>query len=333
MRNSDDRQNGLAAYLEAISPKHTPDDSSECIFLGRAYHELAKAMFPEWSGAELTMTLPELLPAAIENHRTILGSSLSDEKTEQAEWYETPRRALLDYAYDLLHKYRPELKPRPRVPGLFGSTISAPPRFTLFEWKAAKEINQAHYDAVRTALHRKRDVDKAIARLCEACVLQTRLRPPEGGAFSDVLPASHWRTENYGERFKTWRMHPEQPFGTSGELHFIFVERTSLAVAISRLKTEGGGGNPVDLTAFVSDQISFLLRTAAKCKVSAENPPSVEAIKAQIIQDWPWVGTPGQTELRYMASLVRNRDARTTPRRRTKTNKAKSAGGKPGPSV
>ncbi|MFN0219528.1 MAG: hypothetical protein ACKVP4_12030 [Hyphomicrobium sp.] len=304
---SDRPSNSMDATFESPVPRHTPDDSFECIFLGRAYHEIAKAVFPDWSGNELTLTLPDILPDAIEPRAGLL--TVVDNAVE-AEWYEPPSRKQLDYAYDLLHVYRPDLRERSRTRGFFSGWGMPAPRFSLFEWKLAQKFNLEHHERVKEGLGKKWYIDKTISCLCEANILRTRLRHPEGGDFSDVLPASYWRTENYGERFKTWCMHPERPFTASGFLHFIFVERASLAVALIRLMGNARSTNDGDLTGFVSDQVSFLLSVAARCGVTADEPLTIEAIAAQIVQDWPWVDKPGKTEVRYMASIIRNRSAR-----------------------
>lgn len=323
MRTSDTSSTSLEDLFRPTEPDHTPDDSAECVFLGRAYHQLARAIDPEWTGRELTATLPELLPDAIQPYRTLLDGGAADENNIQAEWYEPPRRATLEYAYYLLHTARPDLRPKPRAPRFFGSYSDPPPRFTLFEWKEAQEINRFHRELVQQSLDRKRRVDKTICELCEAGVLRTRLRQRIGGDYSPTLPVAHWRTESYGERFTKWRMNPQNPFSTYGELHFIFVERASLTVALERLRSGAAGDQQLD--GFVSDQISFLLRTASKCRVTADNPCTIEAIKMQIEQDWPWEDPPGKTELNYMASFVRNRSAREAPWKR----RGRAAKGKP----
>jgi hypothetical protein len=323
MRVSETPRNALVALGQSVGHWQTPDDSAECRFLGRAYHDIAKQMFPEWTGKELALNLPDLLPDAIEYHPTLLSNGAEDDKNVPAEWYEPPRRATLEYAYDLLHAYQPELRPKPRLAmGMFGGFSLAPPKFTLQEWEIAQEINKAHHEIVRQGMLRRRRVDKAICELCEAGILRTRLRRPEGGEFSPVLPPAYWRTENYGERFISWRMSPLNPFSTYGELHFVFVEKSSLAVALAR-PGAGSAYTPQAMSGFVSDQMQFLLCIARKCEISAEDPLTIEAIKAQILEDWPWEKGPGKTELNYMASIVRNRDARDEAWKRKQSTRVK----------
>jgi hypothetical protein len=304
--------NALSTLLEGQEARHTPDDSVDCKYLSRAYHELARVIYPDWTGTELGLTLPVLLPDAIEPCNALLFGG-QDEKTTPAEWYETPQRAVLEYALELLNTYRPDVRSKPHAAGFAMGLSIASPRFTLHEWKVAQGINRADFERIKADLQKKRSVDKVICRLCEAGILLTRLRDPEGGEFSNVLPTSWWRTENYGERFRTWRMHPQRPFSTQCDLHCIFVDRASLAVALMRLKGGYNIESDAVLSTFVSDQILFLLEIATKCRVTADDPASVEAIKARIVQDWPWAGRPGKTELRYMASFVRNRSARDQP--------------------
>lgn len=320
MRDTDQvwQGNALASILDnRRAPLHTPDDSAEWAFLGRAYHQIAEALFPDWKASNLGIKLPELLPVAMERRNGFFGGLGSDDQSTEAEWYEPPSRATLEYALNLLYDHRPDIRQRP-LNGLMSIGYRlAPPRFTMREWAIVREINLTHYEEVTEALSKKRAVDQAIARMCEAGTLRTCLRSPEGGEFSDVLPVHYWRTENYGDRFKTWCMVRDKPFSTFGPMEFIFVERSSLAVALQRLQGCQEGADQHDNSAgFVSDQILFMLRTAAKCGVSGNNPLTVEAIKAQLVADWPWEGKPGETELGYMASFIRNRSARHNVRQK-----------------
>jgi hypothetical protein len=310
------QENVLASIFDTRTRLHTPDDSVEWAFLGRAYHQIAQALFPDWEASNLNLKLPELLPDAIERRDGFFAGLIGDDQSSEAEWYEPPSRATLEYALNLLYDHRPDVRQRPLNALMSGIFRLAPPRFTMREWAIAQEITLTHYEEVRQALHTKREVDKAIARLCEAGTLRTCLRPPEGGDFSQVLPPAYWRTESYGDRFKTWCMVRDKPFSTFGPPEFIFVERSSLAVTLQRLKGGNDGGRPADLKSFVSDQIAFMLRTAATCGVSAENAVTVEAIKAQLVENWPWDDEPGKTELRYMATFIRNRSARQNVRQK-----------------
>jgi hypothetical protein len=265
-------------FLRSLIPSdpapHVPDDSWECMFLGRAYNLIARTIWGDsWTGCEPTTVLPELLPDVIQSPRNVLFRVAADEQTETAHWYEPPRRFHLDLALELLHTQRPDVLPR-SMGYLAGSDIRFPPTFTVYQWKIAQGLNRDEYEVARQALQRKRKVEKAIGHLCEEGTLQTKLRPQAGGDFSDVLP-HFWRTEDYGERFTKWRMHSQNPFvhgNAESELQLIFVTKSSLARALQKIQTVKSIEPQAVQSAYVSDQISFMLQVAAACGITDKNP-------------------------------------------------------------
>jgi hypothetical protein len=229
-----------------------PFDSTECVFMRRALHELGKAKYgAKWIGDEPTMQLPKLLPPCVEY------SARWNDATEPALWHEQPPRKVLEYAHDLILKHRPDLAMK-RVPrGLAAGLVPLPIPFTIQQWKAAQAIVQAAHDVAREAVFRYLDLLGHIVSLCESGTLETKLRPLTGGAFSPLLPTSHWNTENYVERFVSYRMHPDQPFWSNAphdEMHWIFVTRKSLKASISKLMpVEQVVSSVVDAEEYVSD--------------------------------------------------------------------------------
>jgi hypothetical protein len=87
-------------------------------------------------------------------------------------------------------------------------------RFSIREWKIAQGIAKIELQACLDALHRWFDLQKEIVSFCESGLLVSRLRPVEGGDFSDPLPSSFWRCEKYAARFVIFMMHPVHPFKT-----------------------------------------------------------------------------------------------------------------------
>ena len=116
-----------ATLVPASNPATTswpiwqPHDSSECVFMGRAVHQLARAKFgSEWTGDEHATRLHEPLPDCLdpEHYNALLHPESRTESAESAQWIDPPSRAVLERAYDLLITHRPDLQKPPRMFGL-----------------------------------------------------------------------------------------------------------------------------------------------------------------------------------------------------------------------
>jgi hypothetical protein len=294
-----------------------PDDSTEGVFLGRAYHRLGRAKFGDaWTGFEPRTVLPELLPDAIEPYaglRIIPFCDVEEKpKDPQAEWYDPPSRRQRTYALDLLYKYRPDIRSSPQ--GFIIGHSNAAPGFTLTQWKVAQGLNRKQYHQSEQSIQRNQQLTKAIAELLEGNILVSMLRPLGGGEFSAELPAWVWRTENFGYRFTKWTMLlPEKlAAGTERgrEQQFIFVSRDSLIKAEAKLNAIRGVSIPAPRNGYQSEILQFLQQVSNACGMSHDKPPKKAVVEKAIINLWPFTERPGATELKYMASFVRPLHAR-----------------------
>jgi hypothetical protein len=299
----------LFAPIKPNVPLQDPMDSTECVFMGRALHELGKAKYgAAWIGDEPTVQLPKLLPSCVEQPF----AANWDEATQPALWFDQPPRQVLEYAHDLVLKFRPDLQMKRVRRGIAAGLVPLPIPFTVREWKAAQAIVQAAYDESREAFLRYLDLLSHIVSLCEAGILETKLRPLTGGAFSPSLPTSHWNTEHYVGRFVSSRMHPDQPFCSSApynEMHWIFVTRKSLKASIIKLKpVEQVASSVFDAEEYVSDYRQHMAKVSRHMNMQPD--PKSQPKRAdveKVIRDL-WKGTEplGKVAVKYMATFIRS---------------------------
>ena len=291
------------------APLRKPESTTENVFMEQALAKLAIAEFGnKWTGEEPTIRLPELLPDALHPHFSglILNALMGDISNAPAQWFDHPSRAVLERADDLLAVHRPELNRLPRRPGIFGLGASRPLSFTYLEWTAAQEVVQKIYDECLESITRWLELQKVFVSLCERGKLKIVLRGLGGGDFSEAVPRSQWRLENYLLRFISFQMDPGAPF--DGELwsagnKWIFVTADSLKAVLSeysRVVVSNDEHSPYE-----SELLQHMRRVSLAVEMSAENPPKKSVVEAMLRQMWQSNKPLSNRDVETMASHIR----------------------------
>lgn len=294
-------------------PARHPDDSSEAVFMGRAIRELARAKFGDtWTGEEPNTQLPELLPDVLAPSlfNALAGPDAANNSDEPAQWFDPPSRSVLERADRLLAVHRPDLGRPGRLIGMFGG-LGRAIHFTIREWKLAQEFARREREECLEALIRWLNLQKEVVALCESGVLESMLRPVEGGEFSPVLPRHHWRTELYAARFLIFAMNPQKPFVGSRnpqELEWIFFTSASLRRAVAKLHAANGKPESEDASIYKSEAQRHIEKVSASLKISESNRMNKESVKQTVIDLWTGPGELSDTEAGYMATFIRPRE-------------------------
>lgn len=194
-----------------------------------------------------------------------------------------------------------------------------PLRFTIHEWKIAQGLAKRERDECLDALGRWFDLQEEIVSFCESGLLVSRLRPIEGGEFSDTLPTSFWRGEKYAARFVMFMMHPVHPFRTDTnpqEWQWIFFTRASLRLAISKIRS--ANPNPVsdDAQSYESELLQHMRKVSLALAMNAESPPKKVEVAEAIVRLWEGEKPLSKPDVEHMASFIRplaSRGGRNTP--------------------
>ena len=316
--------NALARFQNtaaSVSPSRSirrPDSTSEYVFLDRVQDAIGEVMFADqWTGDEPRTTLPPVLPdcrdAAIRNG-LLANLDPIDESVEVATFFAEPTYDVLEYAENLLRTERPDLNANSLNALLLATSLLGSVRtFTVKEWRIAQYLAAHQRIIALEACRRWRQIMIKIKDLCEEGILVTVTRGLEGGDWSEVLPRAHWRFEEYVSRFVTGQYTPSQPFKVlldHPENRWIFVSIKSLEAALLKLSAKRTVAAPGIQPSFVSDQIAFALRVAKECGVTAENHQNKLSIEAHIRASWPWDDEPSHNEVKWIATLARNRSAK-----------------------
>lgn len=281
--------------------------------MGRAVHQLARAKFgSEWTGDEHATRLPEPLPDCLdpEHYNALLHPESRTESAESAQWIDPPSRAVLERAYDLLITHRPDLQKPPRMFGLLGFPPRAL-RFTVREWKIAQNIASTERSICRAAQLRWLNLQALFVSLCESGIIETKLRPVDGGEFTEVLPRAYWRTENYGARFFTYMMDPERPFRTNNQpqgMLWIFSTETSMRRAIATVS--GGREAGADGAAYASEYMRHMAVVVSVLGITAEHQPKKTLVETAVRDLWAGPVPLSNSDIKNMAGFIRSQASR-----------------------
>lgn len=285
-----------------------PDDSNEWVFLLRACEKIGAAFYgSEWTGKERTTVIPELLPDALDPAfgRAMLLADPDENAKLPAQWYDQPSRAVLVRANDLLARRHPE-RSRFAYSGLIGAMV--PIVFTYAEWREAQAEARTDYDAAMSARIRWLEVQQIVKKHCESGELRTYLRKVEGGDYSQALPRSWWRTENYFVRFITFMMHPVHPFVIdlpAVEYQWIFVDAGALERIVVKLGRKAGNlDSPTGV--YESEYMQCMRDVSAALKISVDNMPKKVSVEHEIPNHWRGPGTLSDRQVKAMASFIRS---------------------------
>lgn len=288
-----------------------PDDSTECVFMARAVHELGRAKYgPLWTGNEPHTQLPDLLPDALDpmHYNALWNPEAANNSDEPVQWFDPPSRAVLERAYDLLSVHRPDLEKPSRFAGMFGGLSLRPLRFTIREWKIAQGLAKKERDECLAALGRWFDLQKDIVSFCESGLLVSLLRPLVGGDFSDPLPKSFWRCEKYAARFVIFMMHPVHPFKTDTnrqEGQWIFFTKVSLRLALSKIHGVKPSAPLDEAQTYESELLQHMRKVSRALAISAENPPKKVEVAEAIVRLWEGDKPLSKPDVEHMASFIR----------------------------
>ena len=297
---------GLDPAAHSTCPGRYPENSTECVFMERAVNELALAKYgSDWTGDEPATRLPELLPDAFDpmRYNLLSGIDAANNSDEPAQWFDPPVRAVLERADDLLFQHRRDLVRPPRFMGLLSVSGLRPIRFTIRDWRIAQERDECMH-----ALIRWFDLQKDIVSFCEGGLLVSRLRPVDGGEFSDPLPTSFWRCEKYAARFAFFMMHPAHPFKTDSnrqEWQWIFFTRASLRLALAKIR----GANPSpasdSVQSYESEFLQHMRKVSLALAMNAQNPPKKVQVEEAIVRLWEGEKPLSKPDVAHMASFIR----------------------------
>lgn len=305
-------------------PMQFPGSSTECEFMERAVQELARAKYGSvWRGDEPHTKLPELLPDALHPrlYNALCDPEVADNSSEPVQWFDPPRRDVLERADDLLFRNRSDLARPSSFGGMFGGLGPRPLRFTIREWKIAQVLAKKERDECLEALGRWFDLQENIVSLCESGVLESVLRPQIGGDFSPVLPKAHWRTEKYSVRFVTFMMHPLAPFSTASpqDMQWIFFTRASLRRAVAMLRNQNNVPPPASNEAYASEFMQHMVHVVLSLGITAENQPKKAVVEEAVRDLWKGAVPLSNSDVTSMASMIRLQESRAGRNRLKRT--------------
>ncbi|NEI66875.1 hypothetical protein [Rhizobium leguminosarum] len=228
--------------------KKWPDDAYGYVFLARALRDAGAALYPDWEDRD------PLTPQPLDLWHEIGGGRLLKPQKDVGNATKDAVRKLLaaqaPEKLSFVDSADPEPQPlrtaidswRPHVPLKKFIQILSPEA-----WRAGAEIAKLENDRRRAAVDRFIGAQNFLKTAMRDGKLTFVLLPPEGGRFSDPMPAHWWNVKDTTSRFRMCRMSVSGPsngtaFAGAG-FHDIFVSETELttllksAIPLSRPKS------------------------------------------------------------------------------------------------
>ena len=270
-----------------------PRDPAGYVFLGRAVHEVGRALFADaWTGDEPMTPFIQPLP----------------------EWPALAPLSGRARAHSLLSQVSPFTGGTQAA-----RTPNALLEFTPEEWAVARALVDQQVSATTAPLYRFWSVQRDIVDACEVGDLVVALRPKEGGQMW-IAPTIWWNTDRWTERFHCCQLNPKDPFSTGpgGEDYWwIFVSRSSLdeyvqARAVPSPETPGA---PAEI--HLSPYLRMMHHAVERLGVTPERQPKKAQVEAVLAELWPATIPPSRTLLQAMATLIREPDSQAGRARKT----------------
>jgi hypothetical protein len=148
-------------------------------------------------------------------------------------------------------------------------------------------------------------VKNEIVKQCLEGNIVSAVRPIEGGEFIGLLP-DMWNTEkNLEHRFRRWQMSLDDPFSTSGDTHWIFLQREALdSYLIGKRRTTA-----TQTLIHMSPYLRFMLQVSESMKLTPDHQPKKTDVMDTIRKTWR--GKPlSEADVQSMATLIREPDSR-----------------------
>jgi hypothetical protein len=266
-----------------------PMDSSEYVFLARAFHEIGRAAYAgQWTGEEPLAVYDIPLPDSY-------NSSLDDQ---------THRRAV-ELIFRTSESYR-----------LRTQSLYYLPEPTPEEWAGAKRLYDEMFEQSLPPFRRFDAIVRLMVALLEAGHLDSGWRLEHGG---EILPIARglWNSEASLQRFQCCQFLIECPFREGRVVcngQWLFISRRSLHDCLAFLSaptnTQVAQAPEIPGASWAehaSVYVRFMVELSAKLKLSPETEPTVEALKAHIEEAWPGRGPELSGKLlSAMATLMRS---------------------------
>jgi hypothetical protein len=249
-----------------------PADPAGYVFLARAVERVGSAMFgSEWTGQEV----------------------MTEYKVLQQGPVLAPRR--LPISINAASRHSP-LSINPKGPVAQSSLAEN-------DYETTRAIEE-HNARALPALKRLGATKREIVKRCESGELVSAARPTSGGVMM-VLPASHWNTEHWDNRFIMCQMNPTRPFGTgfAGDNYcWIFVTAETLdRLLLSLPFAQTGSASDIHHSPY----IRLMLSVAKKLKIAPDQQPKKEVVMAELKKNWGSSIPYSENLLKAMATLLR----------------------------
>ncbi|MEH7905542.1 hypothetical protein ELG66_00900 [Rhizobium leguminosarum] len=254
-----------------------PEDAYGYVFLARALCTVGKALYPEWTGKE-PLTPEPLLDLWLDagGMKILQTPDMVSQST-----LDEVRRLLYTHAPEKLEiqeSWQNQLGPLRTARDAWKATTEHKRlkwTFTEQSWKDGVEVVRRENERRQAAIDRYTNARNFLRAAMRDGKLTFVLLPPEGGRFSEPMPASWWNVKEVAHRFYVCKMSPKVPFDTrsawGAESQDIFVSGEQLGplLNVGRPKNSDEANSRFEKVRVIYDEMERV----------GGHPPSVRALE------------------------------------------------------